>query len=148
MLLQISQWLSLCSDHKFLEEQEAHLLAICQRTMALPVGRWLPHSYRFGNGSRLYINLLIFHVQGYVHVGSLPAPPHSSPGYPSAQLEWACPSKERQRRAGSHGEAGRDDGVGGVSQWSSCRLENISSFVPGQLINNIIISVGTCCFVL
>ena len=28
------------SDHAFIEEQESHLLTICQRTMALPVGRW------------------------------------------------------------------------------------------------------------
>lgn len=27
------------SDHEFIEQQETHLLAICQRTMALPVGR-------------------------------------------------------------------------------------------------------------
>ena len=30
---------ALDSDHKFLEEQETYLLAVCQRTMSLPVGR-------------------------------------------------------------------------------------------------------------
>ena len=28
-----------CSDHEFIEQQETHLLAVCQRTMALPIGR-------------------------------------------------------------------------------------------------------------
>jgi anaphase-promoting complex subunit 1 len=26
-------------DHQFIEEKQKHLLALCQRTMALPVGR-------------------------------------------------------------------------------------------------------------
>lgn len=29
------------SDHEFIEEQERHLYAICTRTMALPVGRYI-----------------------------------------------------------------------------------------------------------
>jgi anaphase-promoting complex subunit 1 len=29
------------SDHEFIEEQEKHLYAICTRTMALPVGRYV-----------------------------------------------------------------------------------------------------------
>ena len=33
------QLFSLCSDHKFLEEQQKQLLAVSQRTMSLPVGR-------------------------------------------------------------------------------------------------------------
>ena len=28
-----------CSDHEFIEQQETRLLAVCQRTMALPIGR-------------------------------------------------------------------------------------------------------------
>lgn len=31
--------LSACSDHEFIQQQETYLLALCQRTMALPVGR-------------------------------------------------------------------------------------------------------------
>ena len=31
-----------CSDHEFIEQQETHLLAVCQRTMALPIGRLVP----------------------------------------------------------------------------------------------------------
>ena len=27
------------SDHEFIEQQETRLLAVCQRTMALPIGR-------------------------------------------------------------------------------------------------------------
>ena len=75
---------------------------------------------------------LSIHVQGYVHIGSVPASPHGSPGYPSPQLEWACSSEERQRWFGSHGEASWDDGVGGVSQWSSCWIKNLTSSLPGH----------------
>lgn len=32
---------SLFSDHEFIQQQETHLLALCQRTMALPVGRYV-----------------------------------------------------------------------------------------------------------
>lgn len=28
-----------CSDHEFIEQQETRLLAVCQRTMALPIAR-------------------------------------------------------------------------------------------------------------
>ena len=28
-----------CSDHDFIQQQETHLLALCQRTMSLSVGR-------------------------------------------------------------------------------------------------------------
>lgn len=47
-LLQSSQPVSITiqqrpevSDHEFIEEQEKHLYALCTRTMALPVGRYM-----------------------------------------------------------------------------------------------------------
>ena len=75
---------------------------------------------------------LSIHVQGYVHIGSVPASPHGSTGYPTPQLKWACPSEERQCWIGSHGEAGWDDSMGGVSQWSSCWIKNLTSSLPGH----------------
>ena len=33
------------SDHEFIQEQEKHLYAICTRTMALPVGRYVQNFF-------------------------------------------------------------------------------------------------------
>ena len=117
--------------------------------MALPVGRYMYTctcsytctctcvSMYFELYCTLYLSkhtlvYLSIHVQGYVHIGSVPASPHGSTGYPAPQLEWACPSEERQRWIGSHGEASWDDSVGGVSQRSCCWIENLTSSLPGH----------------
>ena len=49
-----------CSDHEFIEQQETRLLAVCQRTMALPIGRLVKYFlYCYNHSEQWNCNLHI-----------------------------------------------------------------------------------------
>jgi len=104
------------SDHEFIEEQETHLLAVCQRTMALPIGRSDPPYYPWMhfacslethiclplmecNATFVYFQLL---PQGDVQPVQHSASPHCPSGDTHPQPQWQGSTSECSCRPGPH----------------------------------------------